>query len=577
MSVGRPRKYGTNSSISQTRWHCGLYLRLSREDGDKLESDSIINQRKIIDRYLDKNPDLEIYDTYIDDGFTGTNFNRPNMTRLLDDIKNQKVNCLIVKDLSRFGRNYHETGRYLEVVFPLLKLRFISINDNIDSFKNPQSLKNSTVSFKNVMNDEYARDISMKVRSSFNAKRKKGEYIGSFALYGYMKDPNDHHKLVIDEESAENVRLIFQMFLDGKSIYNISLQLKELGIKNPTAYRLSKGLRSNQKLQFAEDVCGWSIQTIRRMLKNQMYIGNMVQGTYQTISHKVRKCVSVSKENYIIKKGTHEAIIDKIVFDKVQERFKHDTWQSKGLSEPKNDLDTGAIYVGYIKCADCGRAMQRSGRMEDDNPLYYFICGTYLQWKHCSRHATRVRKLNDIILKTLQSHIAIAVEMDKLLNYIKDKPTNNPTLARLKNELRSCEMEKEKEIKFQNELYLDYKNNLLSQVQYVHFKQECTEKIAALDLRHRTLVEEINHSNIENITENRFVETFIKYRNISSLSRELIVELIEMIYIYDGGGISIDFKYQDEFEKALEIIKANVSSDKLKEFELNNLTSKFAI
>lgn len=331
------------------------------------------------------------------------------------------------------------------------------------------------------------------------------------------------------------------------------------------------------KLQFDENVCGWSTQTIRRMLKNQMYIGNMVQGTYQTISHKVRKCVSVSKENYIIKEGTHEAIIDKLIFDKVQERFQHDTWQSKGISEPKNDLDTGALYVGYIKCADCGRAMQRSGRVEDGNPLYYFICGTYLQWKQCSRHATRVKKLNNIILRILQAHIEIAIEMNNLLNYIKDQPVGNPTLARLKNEISVCEMEKEKEIKFQNELYLDYKNNLLSQEQYVHFKRECAEKIAALDLRHNTLREELEHSNIENITENRFVETFTKYRNVTSLSRELIVELIEMIYVYDGGGISIEFKYQDEFEKALELIRANMDSSKLKELNLSNLTNKYAI
>ena len=176
MSIGRTSKYDIANLTAgkPSTWKCGIYLRLSREDGDKMESDSIINQRKIIDRYLEKNQDIDIFDVYTDDGYTGTNFDRPDMTRLLDDIKARKVNCLIVKDLSRFGRNYHETGRYLEVVFPLLRLRFISVNDNIDSYKNPQSMKNSTVSFKNVMNDEYARDISSKIRSSFNAKRKRG-------------------------------------------------------------------------------------------------------------------------------------------------------------------------------------------------------------------------------------------------------------------------------------------------------------------------------------------------------------------------------------------------------------------
>lgn len=258
MSVGRVSKYIESGSASQVIWKCGVYLRLSREDGDELESDSIANQRKIIERYLGKNPDLEIFDTYIDDGFSGTNFNRPALTKLLDDIKNRKVNCLIVKDLSRFGRNYHETGRYLEVVFPLLRLRFISVNDNIDSYKNPQSIINSTVSFKNVLNDEYARDISSKIRSSFNAKRKKGDYIGSFPLYGYLKDPNDHHKLIIDEEAAENVRLIYQMFLEGFSIYNIAIKLEKMGILNPTEYKISKGIGANYSPRFKSENNGWS-------------------------------------------------------------------------------------------------------------------------------------------------------------------------------------------------------------------------------------------------------------------------------------------------------------------------------
>ena len=578
MSVGRTSKYVVSTTnVNQPIWQCGIYLRLSREDGDKLESDSIINQRKIIDRYLEKNPDLAIYDTYIDDGFSGTNFERPEMTRLLSDIKSRKVNCLIVKDLSRFGRNYHETGRYLEVVFPLLKLRFISITDNIDSYKNPQSLKNSTVSFKNVMNDEYARDISSKIRSSFNAKRKRGEYIGSFALYGYMKDPEDHHKLVIDDEAAENVRLIFQMFLNGISIYNITQKLKELGIKNPTEYRASKGLKSTHKLNYDAELNGWSTQTIRRMLKNQMYIGNMVQGIYQTISHKVRKCVAVPKENYIIKEGTHDAIIDKETFARVQERFQHDTWQSTKVSDPKNDLDTGAIYVGYIKCADCGRAMQRSGYMDNGNSLYYFICGSYLQWKQCSRHATRVKKLNDIVLKKIQKHIAAGLELNEFLNLIKSRPIENPNLTRLKNNIAACEAEKDKELKFQNELYLDYKNGLLSKEQYKHFMQDSTEKIVTLDLQLKALSEDLSHLSSDKISENIFIETCKKYKNITTLSRELIVELIDTIYIHHNGGIRFKFKYQFAFESAVEMIKANIDSSLIKELDTDYLTKEYAL
>ncbi len=568
MSLGRVSKYVERSVANQISWQCGIYLRLSREDGDKLESDSIANQRKIIDRYLEKYPELEIYDTYIDDGYTGTNFNRPNMTRLLEDIKSRKVNCLIVKDLSRFGRNYHETGRYLEVVFPLLKLRFISVNDNIDSYSNPQSIKNSTVSFKNVMNDEYARDISSKIRSSFNAKRKHGDYIGSVALYGYLKDPNDHHKLIIDEEAAENVRLIFRLFLDGLSIYNIALKLKELGILNPTDYKTSKGINNNNKLKFKRENTGWSTQTIRRMLKNPMYIGTMVQGTHQTISHKVRKCIAVPKENYIIKEGTHEPIIDNETFDKVQERFKHDTWQHKGLGEQvKNDLETGAIYVGYIRCHECGRAMQRTGCMDKNNPLYYFVCGSYLQWKECSRHAIRVKKLNEIVLEAIKKYVSLGLELESILQTIKDKKFDNIAVIELRREIAECEKQREQALKFQNELYIDLKSEMISREQYMIFKREYTEKISILDARIKMLQEKIEESSLECINKNNLFMDLKKYENITTLSRAVIVDLVEMIYIYNDGGVSIKFNFHDEFARAVKIVESYTDIETVAKFK----------
>lgn len=551
MSSGRTSKY-LYSSDFQERWKTAIYLRLSREDGDKLESDSIANQRKLIDRFLERNSDLEIYDYYIDDGYSGTNFNRPSMQRLLDDIKTRKVTCLIVKDLSRFGRNYHETGRYLEVVFPLLRLRFISVNDNIDSFKNPNSLRNSTVSFKNVMNDEYARDISNKVRSSFNAKRKRGEYIGSFALYGYIKDPNDRHKLIIDEEAANNVRYIYQLFLSGVSIYNISIKLKELGILPPKEYKKRKGMDVNSTRFFNDEISGWSTQTIRRMLQNEMYIGNMVQGTYQHISYKVRKLVRNPKEQYIVKEGTHEPIIDKETFYSVQERFQHDTWQPKGSTAGEYNVETGSIYVGYIKCADCGRAMQRSGYFEGKNNFYYFVCGAYLNWKQCSRHAFRINKLNDIVLSVIQKQVALAIEID---NFIQSQRDAEPSLVieHLKRELKSAEAERTTIVKFQNDLYIDLKSNIISQDQYFHFKNEYAEKLNQVEERMKAIEEEIPKSSLDAGESHSFLETFKKYSNITELSRDVIVELIDCILVHKNKELTIRFKFEDEFKKVLAI------------------------
>lgn len=551
MAAGRISKYAV--SFSETpEWHCGVYLRLSREDGDKLESDSIVNQRKIVDRYLSKNDDLNVYDFYIDDGFTGSNFDRPALKRLLEDIKSRKVNCILVKDLSRFGRNYYETGRYLEVVFPLLQVRFIAINDFIDSYKDPQSCQNASASFKNVMNDEYCKDISRKVKSSFQAKKKRGEYLGAVALYGYRKDPEDRHKLLVDPEAAETVRLIYRLFAEGYSIYNIGLQLDERGIPNPTKYKQLKGIKDNHKLGQSG---GWSSQTIRRILQNEMYLGKMIQGKSRKVSPRLKTLVAVPKENFIVVEGTHEAIITEGEFQKARERFGRDSWQVRGARELKEDFITGALFVGMMKCADCGRAMQRTGRMDGDNPLYYFVCGTYRQWRQCTRRAIRVKKLAETVLKTIQLLVGIAVDMEKLLQAIEKSPSKAQALSELSREIEMRERQREKLLRLQNDLYLDLKNELLSKEQYLYFREDYKKQITFLEeqikkLRERYAAEE------ENLAHNCFVETFKRYRTITTLSREVLSELIETIYVEKDGKLKIIFRFQDEFQRALSITRS---------------------
>ncbi len=553
MSVGRVSKYTSHAEKEEIKWQCGIYLRLSREDGDKMESDSISNQKKIIDRYLDKNPDIEISDIYIDDGFSGSNFERPSIIRLINDIKNRKVNCIIVKDLSRFGRNYYETGRYLEVVFPLLHVRFIAINDYIDSFKDPHSVENAYVSFKNVINDEYCRDISRKVRSSFDAKRRRGEYIGTYALYGYKKDPENRHRLIIDHEAAENVKLIYRLFLEGFSIYNIGVKLNQLGIPTPTEYRAQRGLNTINKLKFSHQV--WCNATIKRILTCQMYIGNMEQGTYRKINHKVKKCVKIPKEQHVIVEGTHEPIIDKETFAAAQARFKRDSWQPKDTEPYKNGAETGSIFVGYMKCPDCGRAMQRTGSMQGKNSLYYFICASYNQWKICSMHKIRVKKLYAIVLKTVQTYIDIAVEAESILSYIESNSKDDFKLAEIKREFATCKLQLEKALKFQNDLYIDYKNNLLTRDQYCSFRDETIDKINALESLSKVLSDKLENPTCEK-EEDKLVATFKKYHNITSLTRGAIEELIEMIYVGQDGVVTIEFKFRDEVKKLIESLKS---------------------
>ena len=312
-----PRKSKYQKDVSTTDslvWKVALYIRLSREDEeDKIESNSVTNQRALLQEYLKNKNEFVIYDIYIDDGYSGTDFNRPNFQRLLNDMKDNKFNTIIVKDLSRLGRNYIEVGNYIEQIFPLFKIRFISINDMIDSYKDPASINNVIVPFKNLMNDEYCRDISMKIRSAFNTKKRNGDFVGAWAPYGYIKDPKNKYHLIIDEESSQTVKLIFKWALEGKGRNTIAKELNKMGILNPTGYKqkiLNLNYTNLSATSFGNDYA-WTNTTISQILKNRVYVGDMVQCKERVVSYKIHKIVKNPKEDWIIVENTHEPIVDR--------------------------------------------------------------------------------------------------------------------------------------------------------------------------------------------------------------------------------------------------------------------------
>lgn len=313
--MARTSKYtNINKAVPSTaKWRAGLYLRLSKEDGDKdddgkLESDSISSQRLIIEDFLIENPDIDVVSEYSDDGYTGANFDRPEFLRMIEDIRLGRVNCVIVKDLSRFGRNYLEAGQYLDIFFPVMDVRFVSVNDNIDSYLFPSSMDNISVSFKNVMNEEYCRDISKKVRSTFVAKFENGEYLCGFALYGYERDPNNRGKLLVDPKAASVIKQIFQWFAEGKTYRWITFKLNELGVPSPSKYKAEK--YPNYRRDINRKGL-WCIQTIKNILQNRTYAGDLVQGVHETISHKVKKLRKIDPDKWVIIENHHEAIVDK--------------------------------------------------------------------------------------------------------------------------------------------------------------------------------------------------------------------------------------------------------------------------
>ena len=283
MNKGRKSKYAVNDDLAIRKWNAALYLRLSSEDGDKVESTSIESQKHLLEEFLKNNNDIKLFDYYIDDGYSGTDFNRPGFKKLFEDMKLNKFNTIIVKDLSRLGRNYIEAGNYIEQIFPLFNIRFIAVNDNIDSYLNPKSINELNMPLKNLINDEYARDISKKVSSAFSTMRKNGLYTSGLTPYGYKRDTKDKHHLIIDEEVANNVKLIYDLYLKGNGIKKIAKYLNENKIINPSGYRKLNKKDTNRLGYF------WSDSTISKILDNQIYCGDMVQGKSNSISYKVHK------------------------------------------------------------------------------------------------------------------------------------------------------------------------------------------------------------------------------------------------------------------------------------------------
>ncbi len=370
-------------------WNCGLYIRLSKEDKNKFESESVLNQKKILEKFIKENEDLSLTDYYIDDGYSGTSFNRPEVTRLFKDIKNNKVNCVIVKDLSRFGRNYLEVGNYLENIFPLKNIRFISINDYIDSYNEPNGYNSISLPFKNLINDEYSKDISKKVRSSLNIKRSEGKFIGASATYGYLKNNND---LIIDPMASKIVIEIFDLYIKGYSMTSIATILNKKNILPPLQYKQTQGiLNYNEIIKNSK----WDYIKVSRILKNQIYIGTLIQGKHKKISYKVKNTIPVPKENWYISNNNHKPIIPLDKFNKVQQ-----------LLNNKNTTYTNKTYLfsNLLYCKECNNTFTPYTYKGDT----YYYCKTYKQKgkSFCTNHKTKEIHLLNIV-KTIINNIAV--------------------------------------------------------------------------------------------------------------------------------------------------------------------------
>lgn len=549
--AGRKSKYSSNeNSISKKNWSVALYIRLSQEDSDngeeKQESNSVTSQKTLLNEFIEEHDDLIVYDIYIDDGFTGTDFNRPSFQRLLEDMKNRKINCVIVKDLSRLGRNYIEVGNYIEQVFPLFNIRFIAINDQVDSYKNPASTNTILVPFKNLINDEYCRDTSIKIRTSLNGKKKRGEFIGAFPAYGYIKNPKDKHKLIIDEVAADIVRKIFYWNVnEGLGKIAICHKLNDLGVLNPTGHKKLELKQNYNNYGIQDNTYTWTPSTVRNILNNEVYIGNTVQGKRRTKSYKVHKVETVPKEEWVRVENTHEPIIDKETFQKAQEMSRRDTKASQRTERL-------SVWAGFLKCADCKRAMNKKSSTSRSGSIYeYYICSTYRKKSNnlCTKHSISVKKLERAVLKAINLHIDLLINTEEIEKQINENTYQNTKNKNIQNMIVTKQNEISKISNFKRRLYEDWKNEDITREEYLEYKQKYENDIKRLKQNVVRLKNEKQKYESQNQSHNEWIEEFKKQKGISELSRDIMMELIDCIYVHENGNITIKFKFEDDFKR----------------------------
>ena len=523
-----------------------IYARLSRDDGDKLESDSIINQKALIRDFLSKHPEIHAVSEKTDDGYSGVNFDRPAFQEMMEDIRSGKINCVVVKDLSRFGRNYIEAGNYIERVFPFLGVRFIAINDNYDSLDRNQS-DSLIIPFKNLINDAYCKDISVKIRSQLEIKRKKGQFIGAFAAYGYLKDEEDHNKLVVDTYASEIVRAIFKWKIQGMSQGRIANKLNMQGVLCPMEYKLSLGMKVQTNFRVHKKAL-WSSKAVTRILTNEIYTGVLVQGKVGTPNYKIKKIMPRDEADWIRVEGVIPVIVDKDMFDSVQMILAKDI-----RIAPEEDV----VYSlsGFVKCADCGQNMVRKSYNAGGKAYSYFICSTRKAGKGCSTHSISEEKLTDVVLQMVSKQIDSVCEMEKMLAIVDSLPEKQANVFNYDAQVVRLKEEIERNKSFKLKLYENLQEGLIGQDEYFLFKKSYAAKIAEAEAAIRAIEDEREQAVSRNRDSLSWMETFKKYRNITSVNRSMVVDLIRQVNVFEGGRAEVVFRHADEAEKVVKMLE----------------------
>lgn len=520
--MGRTKKYVA-----------GLYCRLSKDDGNSVESMSIWSQKVMLKQYAESNS-IAIYDYYVDDGFSGTNFERPSFKKMITDIENGKINCVITKDLSRLGRNYLQSGAYIEMYFPQKNIRYIAITDGIDTLNSNQ---NDIMPFKNILNEMYAKDTSKKVKSAIQSRMREGTYIGSKAPFGYLKDPNNKRRLIIDEKTKPIIELIYKLCLEGKGTQLISQELMKRKIPRPSAFVENAeklyGLTEENKYQ-------WSHRMVLNVLRDPVYCGNMARNKRPTLSFKNSKRLYIPKSDYIYAKNTHEGIVSEEIWEQVQ------TMVDKRKCNNKKGLYYDNIFQGLVRCPKCGYALtpKTDYRLKKKELIdfVHFSCSTYKKYgvNACSSHRIEARDLYNIVLEDIQYHGSMALSakedfVEKIIEKIEVEKIDEGKELSNKLELKKnqlAELDRSYE-----QLYEDRLEGNITERNFNLMNVSISKKQDKLIEEIKVLEGDIEVSFETEDNYKKFMNNISKYAKIKSLNRYILNQIIDKIYVFDKEEI----------------------------------------
>lgn len=534
-------------------YNVAIYLRLSRDDistgsgkdidGSKAESNSISSQRDMIRSFIRKQDNMEIYDIYVDDGWSGANFDRPEFQRMMKDIEAGNVDCVIVKDLSRLGRDYIEAGRLIQKTFPAFSVRFIALTDHFDSLTADYNETSVVVPVKNFVNDSYSRDISGKVRSHQKVKRENGDFIGAFAVYGYKKSKNNRNLLVPDDYAADIVRKIFAWKIEGYSNLAIAELLDDLGILSPMEYKKMQG----EKFQTGF-VTGaktkWSAVAVKRILTNENYTGTLVQGKEEKVNYKVKKSVMKPEEEWTKVQEAHEAIISMEDFEIVQDLLKIDT--RAGAGEKKSH-----IYAGILFCGDCMEPMIRRVNRYKGKETVSFICSTKNKSGECSRHTISESDLNHLVLTGLRQQVSLFLNKSKVLNAIEQMEINFEEVAAFNKEIERLHSEQDKYLTLRAGLYEDLKKQIISEEDFKNFARIYEQRYQELQQVIHNQEETIKKLFKSGVTAGINLERMKNVMQITELDRVTLISFVKRILVYEDKRVYLELRYKELFSKVV--------------------------